>query len=429
MSGMQGILKLKKGAPKTQGLKDLDYFRAHPVEGREEFAWLFEQVYGAEPRELTGILFHPTPEEAFSCGWSQWNKGGLVHKDTIDGFVVRARDPNSPHGYRDYKPGERKCPYHAGERTRTKEDPGCQPFGFLTVFLQPLVKAAVQEGLGSIGPVTFETHSLHDVLYIHRWLMTLYEQRQSLGIDSISGVIVTISRVERTITMRWAGRRKKQKRSMIGLALDPSYTDQMLDFIVERGLSSPTAFALPDNREIVEQIGDEASDFAEHGYSDDGDNEYLGEEAIAQLSPSQKVTPSRPNDEELNKGETRQEAREGPSQGEQDLDDLEAPESPEKAAAAHQEGSEGGHKWTSQEITEVFKWGTEKMGINPPDLLAILGVQNFKGWTLGVEDTKKRIRDHLAQNGAAEEPELSEIEPDSTLEPPFNQEWDETIPF
>ena len=444
------VLRYKKGAPKSAGLKNLDYWRAHPVEGKEVFVDLASDVLGSQPVSVEIVLLGDKPEDVFSWRFAQWNKGGLVHACDEDGFLLRykqdgeywnARRPGEPEGARTFEYGTKMCPYHSGQRQRTKDDPGCKPEGYLTGFSQTLVSAAVEAGISGVGPITFETHSLHDCVYLSTWIDTLYRQRTAMGFGSLNGVKLVVSRIMRTIKMSWQGGSKQEKQPMIGLALDSEYTSRMLSILVERSLEAPVDLSsvnvAVDSNGVMETVEQRMRTFEQGGYDEGLEEEGLSEGTMERLRESQNVTESVTNGDSAN---TPSDAPGGDSSGVSGEDretPVETPKSPENQQGSKQEPSgEGGspfnaqeiekmsaprgaeHKWTEDEVNKMFSFAKGK-DCYPVTLLRWLGT-DFTHYDGDPKQTaiafSKWAKAGFPDEVLGSQPEVSESEPEEERE-------------
>lgn len=147
--------KLKKGAPKREGLRDLEYFRFAPRDNDAALLKAFADAYDEEPTSLQPIyLPHATMEENFSSWRELYGQNGLCKVrcngsewvDWIDGNAHR-------HGLKpcdkEFKDTANRCP-----------DCPLKPVGRLEIILPELWYA------GYIGLVTVETHSWNDIATI-----------------------------------------------------------------------------------------------------------------------------------------------------------------------------------------------------------------------------------------------------------------------
>ncbi len=164
--GMKVSAKTKEGKDYMK-MVDLEYFRFTSRNPDVEAVWLRD--VGAEPQSLQVILTHATANEAFTSWQEEWSAGGMVHQ--CDGqTMVKHRLPS---GRMSTAPAP--CPYFAGAAERTIKNPGCKQVGRLTVVIPQLIKA------GHVGPVIFETHSIHDLLSIQAALEEAESQVAAAG--------------------------------------------------------------------------------------------------------------------------------------------------------------------------------------------------------------------------------------------------------
>jgi len=147
--------KLKKGAPKSEGLSDLEYFRFDPAKDDAALLQAFEDAYGPEPQVLDRVyLPYDKMEQCFSSWRELYGQNGLCKVRCNGDVIVDWIEGNRHrHGHRicdkKFKDTENRCP-----------DCPLKPVGRLEIILPELWEA------GYIGLVTLETHSWNDIATI-----------------------------------------------------------------------------------------------------------------------------------------------------------------------------------------------------------------------------------------------------------------------
>lgn len=155
-SGLPLIAKLFKGGEKPENGKrpgaDLDHFR---VEFDPQFAHLapvFVEMYGAQPTEFSPIyLMAQRTDDAFSSWKEEWDgSGGLIHRCDGQTQVNWRGDAGQT------------C---EGQKACVAPSCKCKPIGRLKFLLPEFIDAT-----GVLGYISVNTHSVNDILTIHRYL-------------------------------------------------------------------------------------------------------------------------------------------------------------------------------------------------------------------------------------------------------------------
>ena len=186
------IGKLRKGAPKPTSSnapgKDLSYFRFTSDNPRVEAA--FKEAYGGEPQELSVYLPFASIDDCFPTWREHWT---TVLQHRCDGEV---------------------CTRWLQDNGQYCEEPvpcpgGCTQVGRLNVILPELLRA------GYMGLVTLETHSIHDIVNIHKTLLATIQANPD---KVLTGVGFWLRRVQQEIsTPGKDGKRARRKKWMVVL--------------------------------------------------------------------------------------------------------------------------------------------------------------------------------------------------------------------
>ena len=191
-TGFPCIGKLRKGDEKKDEKRpgqDLDYFRF--TSDDPEVVRLVTEEYGEQPQEIDLFIPHAKIDDAFSSWQEDWKAGGLVHRCDGETCVLWLK----PDGKYSREPKE--CPG------------GCKEVGRLSMVLPCLYRA------GYVGYVTFETHSINDILGIYGSLKATVEAK---GREDLLGIGFTLKRVERAISTPGPnGKRVRRDKWMVDL--------------------------------------------------------------------------------------------------------------------------------------------------------------------------------------------------------------------
>src|ERR1700741_1208104 len=78
-SGLPQLGTLKKGAPKEQGLKDLNHYRLDIDPKFSHYQGKWEELYGTEPQKLAPLLLLGREQDQIFDAWKEeWGQSGLV---------------------------------------------------------------------------------------------------------------------------------------------------------------------------------------------------------------------------------------------------------------------------------------------------------------------------------------------------------------
>jgi len=218
------IGQLRKGEwDKEKGMaRDLDYFRF--TSDIPEVVERFHAFYGDEPRLINVFLPYPTADENWEAWYEEYLASGLIHR--CDGeFVTRYRDQKTGQ-YVDPPPNTMKCPYHSGEKERTKNRPGCQPQGRLQVVVREFKRFAY---------VMVMTTSKNDIINLDAQL------RQLENINgSLTGIpMILMRRPERISTPKmkkegdqWVQTTERQRREswLLSLEASPEWAEMEMEY-------------------------------------------------------------------------------------------------------------------------------------------------------------------------------------------------------
>ena len=250
------IGELRKGdkRPANGGIgKDLTYFRF--TSDMPDVVAAFHAAYPqAEPRAINVFLPHSHPDQNWEAWYESYVAGGLVHR--CDGRHVVLYRSQEDGEYYTPEPGTMLCPYHSGERPRTKADPGCEPAGRLKVVIPELERLAFVMAL---------TGSIHDIRNIDQQLRELADEDDE-GVchrDLKSVPCVLRRRMVRISTPEVkrqgneyvrTGRRLRREKWLLCIEAAPEYVAWQLAKRRQEGmpaLEMPAVPALPDGSVLV----------------------------------------------------------------------------------------------------------------------------------------------------------------------------------
>lgn len=208
--------KLKKGAPKTEGLHDLEWFRFCPKDNNASLLKTFEGAYGPEPTRLEIYLPRPTMEENFTYWRELYGQNELCKvrcngSDWVDWIEGNAHRHGLKPCDKPYKDTANRCP-----------DCPLKPVGRLEIILPEMWNA------GYIGLITIETHSWNDIATIAGKLVQW---------EPLQGRPFTLWREDTRIGVPIKGKRARVEKSLIKIEL----TDERLKLLFEQSKQAARA--------------------------------------------------------------------------------------------------------------------------------------------------------------------------------------------
>lgn len=264
----KGGKKQKRGDKEIWG-KDLDHFRF--TSDLPEVVALFAEVYGAEPKMVNVVLPFAGVADNLDAWCEEYVAGGLIHRCDGETMVLWQRQDGS------YSTERRPCPYHAGEKQRTKARPGCKPTARLKVIVPELRRLAY---------VTVLTNSTHDIRNLDAQLRALHRLH-----GNVAGIPLQLRRVEKAIsTPDGNGGRARRKKWLLSIEAAPRWVDRQLAASEQAALPQLTSGKEDEVEAEVEVLEEEEEEW----FGDTG-------EALRQQYPED--WPPEPPAEEEEEGE------------------------------------------------------------------------------------------------------------------------------
>jgi hypothetical protein len=271
-AGLPRLGTLYKGDAKPEGQNkpgpDLSYFRFEPESEFAHLAGLFAELYGAQPDCFDNVfLAGSTADEVFPTWMEEWTATKLVHR--CDGHTQIA--------------------HWDGQQTQRteitcaqKNDKGCKcgEIGRLKLLFPDLMEAT-----GILGYIACATHSIYDIMRLHRYLSDLEVLRGGLG-----GIPFTFGRAPKEVSVPnpKKGGRMNITKSLLYLHANPEFVrGVLLPEMAQRPM--PTVAALPA-RVIVdgatgEIIEGNPQTTNEDEWPNEADLKYLLHRAVNGLDP------------------------------------------------------------------------------------------------------------------------------------------------
>ena len=242
--GLPRIGTLYKGDEKPENGnrpgKDLDHFRFEP---EPQFEWVAEQwreMYADQPTEFAPVfLFGSTADEVFETWMEEWSATALLHR--CDGEQQYRRFDKS---IGEYSSAHVKC-----------EAPQCQckRTGRLRLIMPNFI-----ETTGVLGYIAITTHSIYDILSLHRYLSDVAQMYGRLD-----GVPFVFGRAKHEVSVpkpKEPGTRMNTTKSLLYLHVLPDFTREHL---ARRIAPLPEAPALTDGLDDVRIINMETGEIGQ----------------------------------------------------------------------------------------------------------------------------------------------------------------------
>jgi hypothetical protein len=242
------IGRLRKGAPKTEGLKDLKYFRPdfRPDEASAESR--FMDAYGGQPTRINIRLAFPEVNRCWQCWFMAYNKHGLLAKAGVvpgkEGwwFIYLRHNRTGELLVKDgepEKPFDPKVPIYSYE-SKKGEDVAvyAKPEGRLN-FMIPELKM--------VSYMTLITHSWYDCAKIEAQLNGIRELAERVGM-SLPLVPLVLTRRPETVSISFDGHKKMEEKWIVNIDVREDWGEKqflLLDQITP-GALLPAPRALPE---------------------------------------------------------------------------------------------------------------------------------------------------------------------------------------
>lgn len=244
------IGRLRKGAPKSEGLKNLRYFRPDFRPGEEAAAALFAEVYGNQPTAVNIRLAFDNIEEVWDAFFTVYTTAGMLGKaggiPGRDGWWwIYLRDNKTgkivvKDGYPEMKfdPTVPVYSYHSKQKNQD-----------IAVYAKPegKLKVLVPE-LQLLNYVTLVTHSWYDIGRISENLAGIKDIAARGGMP-LPMVKCVLSRRPEMISCNIDGKKSMREEYIINIDVNPDWAGaqfRLMDTIIPgKALPAPELPALP----------------------------------------------------------------------------------------------------------------------------------------------------------------------------------------
>lgn len=216
--------KFKKGAPKEQGLKDLEYFRIDS--DRDRVVQRFREAYGNEPKELRVWLPYPTVEENFDAWMKEYGTGSLKRMCNGSEQVMWLEGASYKGVHNDDAPIP--CVRKQGGKCGCKE----------TALLKVMVIELFEQGI--IGYFDVETHSKWDILTIQSNLEAAYRLRPNL-----CGIPFVLRRTPNNISTPRGETRSRTEKWLLSIEPDATWVSKQFQDMYQQAIAGNAAASLP----------------------------------------------------------------------------------------------------------------------------------------------------------------------------------------
>jgi len=240
--GLPLIGKIRKGdeKPENKPGKDLDHFRVVFEAQFEHLMPEWERIYGPEPREFGMVyLFGDELDEVFSSWMEEWGASETLYHRCDSQHQVKKWSAEARQ-YLTSRNGGMPCESNQGCQ--------CKPVGRLDIVLRDFT-----EQTGVLGHFLVETHSMHDIIYIHGFLKHL---KRTMKVESYRGLPFKFGRAPRVISVpkqkkvgnryELTGERMRKEMSLLYLLLEEQYMQlEYLPVVDERPQLPSTITVVP----------------------------------------------------------------------------------------------------------------------------------------------------------------------------------------
>lgn len=240
-AGLPLIGRIFKGSEKAANRpgKDLSHFRVALEPQFQHLQPVWDDLYGAEPTEFRIFLTAPTVDKAFPTWLEEWNHSGLLHR--CDGHQQHSHMVNGQISHEKIACAAPACQ--------------CNRVGRLVFMMPDFIDAA-----GLLGLFSISTHSLYDILGIHRYLSTIEGMHGRL-----TGIPFVFGRAGKEVSMpsyKDASKRTKQTKSLLYIHVDEDFTrNQLLPTLGQPAVAAGSSVAqLPSGQVIDPDTGEVLDD-------------------------------------------------------------------------------------------------------------------------------------------------------------------------
>jgi hypothetical protein len=257
------IARLRKGSPKSQGLKDLTYFRPDFRPDEKAAAATFKQYYGDQPTMINVRLAFPTVEQNWDASLEAYNTTGLLAKTDGVKFIYLRDNKTGRVIVRDGEPEidfDPTMPIYSYWSEKKKQD--------IPVFARPIgrLKVLIPE-LRVLNYVTLITHSWYDCGRISEQLHAIAMVAQNVGMPLTMVPLVLTRRPEQVPCSTGDGGRVMKTMSLVNIDVRPDWAEsqfKLLDSIMP-GKALPAGQVFP---ELPTGVPDEDEEQEEESPSD-----------------------------------------------------------------------------------------------------------------------------------------------------------------
>lgn len=273
ISSFMEIGRIRKGAPKSEGLKDLEHFRVDFRPDQEDAARAFRSVYGDAPTSINVRLAFPQVDRCWMCYFMVYNTSGLLGKAGIipgqDGLwwlylrshktgELLVKDGFKP-GTSEQLPFDPSIPVYSYKSKKTGEDVPvyAKPEGRLFVMVPELRR---------INFVTLLTHSWYDCARLDGQLHDIQEVAERMGL-SLPAVPLRLVRRKEIISIAHDGKKRMAEKWLIHLDVDQDWSAAQFKLLdqIKPGAALPAPRPLPALPPGVgEDDGSDESESEEH---------------------------------------------------------------------------------------------------------------------------------------------------------------------
>ncbi len=218
------IGRLRKGAPKGKGLKDLTYFRPDFRPDQKQAEADFLEAYGEQANNIRIRLPFPDISQSWDAFYMVYNTTGLLGKADGEKWIYLRDNKTGEILVRDGVPHKKFDPYIPVyayySQTKKMDIPVyARPEGRLRFVIPELRRAAF---------VTLITHSIYDVAKISQQLYAI-QVWALIFHKKLSDIMLILSRRPEEVSVTIDGKKAREVKNLVNIEVDPVWAAAALE--------------------------------------------------------------------------------------------------------------------------------------------------------------------------------------------------------
>lgn len=245
------IGRLRKGAPKSEGLKDLTWIRADFRPGETEAIARWAQAYPPQPTQVNVRLAFRKLSASWDANWEVYNTVGQLGR--ADGFrwmylcdyktnkvlvkdgIPLIDDPNLPidENGMPYMPFDRNAIVYSYYSKANKRDEPVYPR------MVGRLKALIPE-LGKLAFMLVITRSIYDVYQLNGQLLGVKMVAENLNMP-LPMIPLVLSRRWSTVSCSYDGKKHKSEQCLLNIEIRPDWAEEQFKLLesIKPGMMLP----------------------------------------------------------------------------------------------------------------------------------------------------------------------------------------------